>query len=213
VAAALVQLIGADSTVVGSTFTDDQGAFRIPRSPPPRAYLYVSAAGFKSIRAPLADLYAGGSNVLVLLEPAPIGLATVEVRTTRSSRWLESVGYYARQRTGLGAYVTREAIENQHRTAGRATDILRRVSGVVHIDEFDIEAKIYLRAPQISFGPPCPAEIYVQGLSNGKLLPRIHPSDIEAIEVYRGPAEVPPAYGGADAACGVILVWLRTGGP
>jgi hypothetical protein len=39
----------------------------------------------------------------------------------------------------------------------------------------------------------------------------IHPNNVEAIEVYRSPAEVPPQYGGAEAACGVILLWRRVG--
>lgn len=33
--------------------------------------------------------------------------------------------------------------------------------------------------------------------------------DIEAIEVFRGPAEVPDVYGGTAARCGVVAVWLR----
>jgi hypothetical protein len=33
--------------------------------------------------------------------------------------------------------------------------------------------------------------------------------DVETIEVYRGPAEVPAEYGGTAARCGVIAVWLR----
>jgi hypothetical protein len=30
---------------------------------------------------------------------------------------------------------------------------------------------------------------------------------ISAIEVYRGPAELPVQYGGAESACGVLLIW------
>ncbi len=41
----------------------------------------------------------------------------------------------------------------------------------------------------------------------------IHPIDIEAIEVYRTPAEIPAQYNtGGNAACGVILIWTRRGG-
>lgn len=33
--------------------------------------------------------------------------------------------------------------------------------------------------------------------------------DIEAVDVFRGPAEVPDVYGGTAARCGVVAVWLR----
>jgi hypothetical protein len=32
---------------------------------------------------------------------------------------------------------------------------------------------------------------------------------LDAVEVYRSAAEVPLEYGGANAGCGVILLWSR----
>lgn len=37
--------------------------------------------------------------------------------------------------------------------------------------------------------------------------------DVEAIETYDSPATVPPRFRTVDAACGVIVVWTRLGGP
>jgi outer membrane receptor for ferrienterochelin and colicin len=37
----------------------------------------------------------------------------------------------------------------------------------------------------------------------------ITPEEITAIEIYRGPSETPAAFGGADSACGVIVVWTK----
>jgi hypothetical protein len=39
----------------------------------------------------------------------------------------------------------------------------------------------------------------------------ISPAEIEAIEIYRGAAEVPAEFSGSTAECGVVAVWLRTG--
>ncbi len=41
-------------------------------------------------------------------------------------------------------------------------------------------------------------------------LDMIPPDDIEAIEVYRGPAETPAEFRVMGAPCGVIVVWTRT---
>jgi hypothetical protein len=40
----------------------------------------------------------------------------------------------------------------------------------------------------------------------------LKPSDIEAIELYRGAAEVPPIWSGSDSLCGVVAVWTRRAG-
>jgi hypothetical protein len=37
------------------------------------------------------------------------------------------------------------------------------------------------------------------------------PEVVEAIEFYRFAPEVPPQFQGADAACGVLVVWTRMG--
>ena len=36
--------------------------------------------------------------------------------------------------------------------------------------------------------------------------------DLEALEVYKGPASVPPEFSGSDAACGAIVIWTKRGG-
>jgi hypothetical protein len=32
---------------------------------------------------------------------------------------------------------------------------------------------------------------------------------LQAVEVYRSPAEMPPEYNGTNSGCGVILIWTR----
>jgi outer membrane receptor for ferrienterochelin and colicin len=40
----------------------------------------------------------------------------------------------------------------------------------------------------------------------------VSPDQVEAIEVYRGPSEIPAEYSGNDAMCGVILIWTKQEG-
>lgn len=39
----------------------------------------------------------------------------------------------------------------------------------------------------------------------------VQPSDVWAVEVYRGPAEVPAQYLDSNSRCGVILIWTKRG--
>ena len=37
----------------------------------------------------------------------------------------------------------------------------------------------------------------------------LHPDEVEAIEIYSSPMQVPGRFGGLGARCGVIAVWSR----
>lgn len=39
----------------------------------------------------------------------------------------------------------------------------------------------------------------------------IHPSEVKAVEIYRGPSEIPGQYLDSNARCGIILIWTRRG--
>jgi hypothetical protein len=205
VAGAAVQLLLRDS--VPPVLTNKDGAFSLNTDP--ERSVRVSRIGYRPIEARLQDLMAK-PPLVIQLEPDPLPVAGIEVKASRN-RWLEANGFFARQRVGGGRFITRETIEKRHRTAIRGGDILRTVSGVAYVNtnnaDFDI---VYMRASHNIRGA-CPARVFVNGL-NVDHVPRMHPDNIEAIEVYRGPAEVPPQFGGAQSACGVILLWTRTGG-
>jgi hypothetical protein len=37
----------------------------------------------------------------------------------------------------------------------------------------------------------------------------VNPEQVEAIEVFRGPSEIPVQYNDNNSQCGVILIWTR----
>lgn len=175
---------------VGSVFRQPQDGYTAIR---------VTRLGYRTTERAVTAILAGDS-LLIPIDAVPLQNAPVVVQATRS-RTLEGAGFYARRRMGLGVFVTRDMIEQKYSTALRDADILRRVSGVTGVDG----ASVRLR------GNRCPARIFVDGLPRGTQLPLLPAADIEGIEVYRGPSEVPAQYSGANAACGVVLVWTRTG--
>ncbi len=135
-------------------------------------------------------------------------------------RSLTAAGFYERQRRGRGVFLDRSAIEKRA-GARELGDLLRAIPGVT------VDYNGLIRFRGISTGPAsrCGAPlVFVDGIAvnrdeaaSGVPDPSqwqrsIDPIDIEAIELYRSPAEVPAQYNaGAMAACGVILIWRRRG--
>jgi hypothetical protein len=209
VEAALVQLIAPDSTVLASVVSRATGAFAFGRTAPGEHFLRVTRIGYAELRERLDRVQTVAGEYVILLEPAPVELAGVEARASRN-RWLDAHGFYDRQRLGFGSFVTRDMIETRFATATRPGEILRTLAAVTIETDFEGETVLIHRS-RARLGGDCPAAVFVDGLNLGRRVPRLHPIDIEAMEFYRGPAELPARFGGAEAACGVVVIWLRSG--
>ena len=58
--------------------------------------------------------------------------------------------------------------------------------------------------------PRCPPTWWVDGVRVQSFTESTPVLDIYGVEIYRGPAEVPGEFAGADAGCGVIAVWTKS---
>jgi len=214
IASALVQILARDSTVLKSVFTDQAGtfSFRIQECGPPDGYLYAEHLGYQPFVTAIRDLPENCATWPIRLELQPVALPELPVEASRRNRSLEQVGFYNRQRIGLGTFITRDMLEDRYRTSARIAEVIQQVPNIFRVDIGTNESVLYLRMhPTFNFTTPCPAVVYVDGLFYQTRLPRLNTSDIEAIEIYRGAAEVPAQYGGPYAACGVAVLWTRTG--
>ena len=54
----------------------------------------------------------------------------------------------------------------------------------------------------------CPSDVYVDGINVDDVDAVMRADEISAIEVYAGPAGVPPRF--RDHGCGVVLIWTRS---
>lgn len=104
-------------------------------------------------------------------------------------------------------------------------DALRRLGGVeiqkIKWKGQEIWTPMNWSRRGLNGGPNCFMQVYYNGSPIGRggvngtsvIDPadlRIFPlSGLDAVEVYRSPAEVPQEYGGASAGCGVVLLWSR----
>jgi hypothetical protein len=64
----------------------------------------------------------------------------------------------------------------------------------------------------VMFARPTPAEQELRKRIRamvGEMLDRVNPRDIEMVEIFRGPGELPAEFN--DGNCGAVVIWTRTG--
>lgn len=228
---ATLTLIRDDGERLATTITGSDGSY-ILRAPRAGAY-YVEAKriGYRLwIDGPI-ELRAGDDWTSEFrLRPLPVELDPVEIRAAggpEAARHLARVGFFERQRSDFGYFLTREDIER--RQPRRLTDVLGALPGTrpVFSSSGGSQAGLDVRGSRLSQGGPCHPRVFVDGLvvirgdarPRGETLPGeqatevqgdravrseislndvVMPDDVQAIEVYRSAAQVPVRFGGAS---------------
>ncbi|HEU0013739.1 MAG TPA: carboxypeptidase regulatory-like domain-containing protein [Longimicrobium sp.] len=202
-----VALMTDASTAVRWTLSDEQGWFELEAPRAGEYLVYAARVGFdEQVAGPLGLQGAEPTVVAFRLQRAATRLDPVTVEAQPYYRPLSSTGFYQRQRLGFGHFISPEELERLE--ARDLREILRMVPGI-SVDDGAMVDKTRARG-RGSVNRLCVAPaLIVNGLRmfDGSLedFPRDH---ILAIEVYRGPSDVPAQYAG-DGFCGVILVWLK----
>lgn len=220
-----VALVAEGRELVAASLGDDRGRFSL-RAPAPGSYfLYVVRSGYRPVLDGLFELGAGGVvEVTVGLTPAPVGLDRLDVVVEGGVRDLRAVGYYERKALGLGHFIERETIDRL--AFDDLTDALRGIPQLAVLTPgptFGFPTELLNPAIVVRRGgQTCSPDLYIDGGLVAFGSPRgndepvrpddyVDPSDVEAVEVYTGPADVPVAYEGTGV-CGVVLVWTRIRG-
>jgi hypothetical protein len=186
-----------DGRGVATTTTPDSAA---PSSPP------VGAADRDSIAAGVAATAAD----------TVVDLPGIRVEAEGRSPPLARVGFYERMEATRGRFLTRDDIER--RRPSLASHAIENLPGIRTRSSrndgmlvwFAGNEKATLAGIQI-----CGPRLLINGVEvhkggDGALLPidrYVSVHEISGIEIYRSAAQLPPQYGGAHAACGVILIW------
>lgn len=203
--------------------TDSIGAFRFDKLPMGIARFLVRAEGFPA-GALIVALAPGevmdrrvelDSSAAAKAPPPPAAPAasrgqmlapvTVEAERSLGPRY---ANFERRRRTGGGQYLTREQIERGQFST--LQDIARSLRGVnVECSGGAQGCNIRMvRAPM-----RCLPEYIIDDNVDNIFGPTMPVRDIEGMEVYTGPADVPGEYAGRNAGCGVIVIWTKSGPP
>jgi hypothetical protein len=233
-----VTLVSDVGDSVARFWSDSAGKFLLTAPAPGPYYVAARRLGYAPQTLGPFQLRMGHAvEVEVPLRPLVVGLEPITVIGEAPVRFLTNVGFYERRARRPGVFLDREAIEKRA-AASAVGDLLRGMPGV----RVDGHGRIRLRY----FGS-CDNQspvVWIDGMRipqgtakwidgeemfgrNSPLLENwqdfVEPSSIEAIEVYRGPSEVPVQYSAAGveklvssrryrnvgSACGVILIWMR----
>ena len=113
-----------------------------------------------------------------------------------------------------GYFLTPEDIFNS--TAFFTPELFRGgLEGRTYVDPMEVPWNANVRLRNLISGT-CSPRVYVDGVSqyldeHFSLDVAVPMEQIEAVEVYRGPFERPPAQYHTTGGCGVILFWTRGG--
>jgi hypothetical protein len=229
---AVLELLDDRGDVQSRAESDSTGSFRLRGWLAAKYRVRATALGYQPVTSDLLEVGTGDEFELTIrLAPAavPIDPITVVSRSRSSLTEIALKGYLDRRdagrRIGMGRFLDRGEIEER---GTRLTDVLRRVPGLRIVrsgacvfiavtsnptgtNRFDQRASSDCRrSPTI-----CPANIYLDGMmlapDQSVQLDQMVPLDwVEAIEVYRRPAELPAEFL-SSGACGVVALWTRRG--
>jgi hypothetical protein len=190
---------------VGRTLSSKVGRFAFRVGDPGLYRVAVSRLGYDSTATAELGVPPGQNlYVEVRVQPAALGLEPIRVTAPPTLPYLESTGFYERQRRGLGSFLGPDELARV--PTAFPTHVLRRIAGISVT-----RGQIRIRGVNsLMGGGPCTPTIILDHMRvRGARLDDIVPmSQVEAIEVYKGPATVPPQWRDA-ATCGVIAVWTK----
>jgi hypothetical protein len=210
VAGALVEVLEQGIVAV----TDSSGHFRLGGIGGGTFTIRVRRLGYDPGTVMLELTVARSVTVdlgAITLSPLATELDPVFVEGEAVDERLQEVGFFRRQRTETGTFLTYEDIDRQN-PAGTA-ELLRRIPGFrVFLDGSVSSGR---GVPNIRDGfEQCGVQYYVDGVhADGSDLNTVIPRAIAGLEVYTGAASIPPNFRvSGNPKCGAVLIWTRSGG-
>ena len=206
-------IAGVELTFLGdnrSTQTDSVGRYVFAALPAGSVHLLIRAPSFAATQI-IIPLAAGQDlDRTIVLDSTATGqggqpLPAVVVTETEIDRRL--VDFERRRRLGRGHYLTRADIERSG--ANSLQDAVRALRGVTV--ECGGGGGCFIRMVRAPM--QCRPDYVVDRRVDNNFGPTTPIRDIEAVEVYTGPSDVPGEFAGQSAGCGVVVVWTRSGPP
>jgi hypothetical protein len=216
---AYVGLMADEGEMVVAALASTEGDFELEAPGRGSYFLYISRTGYETLVDGLFDIGSDGvMEVQVGLRPAPVELDPVVVEAEVERSPLEVAGFYDRALMGRGTFLIREDIERTD--IDKITDAFRNIPRLL-VDESRplTGSAAVMQYPAVRImrnGRTCSPTFYLDRhviALGGDVDVRpddfITPAEIEAVEIYTRPSEVPVGFDELGN-CGVVLMWTRT---
>jgi hypothetical protein len=186
---------------------DAEGRFTMFTLPSGRHLVLVRAIGYRAVGVPVQIALRGTTRVEFVLSSEAVELDSVIVTERPSMRGIGIgvEGFEERRRTRpFGIFI--DSTRLRRNEVLDLTSTLRQagveVSGGVAVGRRTMRS---LRRGSTH----CPLAIYLDGIRVDMSLRDLTVSSVQAMEVYRSVAQIPPQYDRLDQECGVMLIWTR----
>jgi hypothetical protein len=198
-------IAGARVTLVGTPFvvnTNARGEFSFNGLTPGKYIIQASAIGFARLSSPIEVKPLETLEVEFEADPESFRLPDLEVAEKPNL----PADFLRRSQEGGGRYFHRAEIEKRDpRTVG---DLLRGVAGMRIDCRGAVCRAVFARSPR-----NCQPAYYMDGIPVDATVVWLQPPrDLDGVEVYSGPAEMPPELN-RYSNCGAIVLWTRTPPP
>jgi hypothetical protein len=195
---AIVSVVGEPERAT----TDSGGRFHLGSLEPGPKLLAVRALGYKPEALALALRPGETVNRKFTLTKSGLTLSPLNV-VAKPEPTGRLAGFYERREIGLGKFLTREDIDRVP-----TMDVAQLFQGMSGVRIENVSG-----TPEVVF-PRCGAfDVFLDGTrlhgDANEILSEFNPADLEAIEVYRGPSELPAQFLVGDN-CAAIVLWSRT---
>jgi hypothetical protein len=229
---------GVEVRLLGDTvtrFTSQTGTFRLFARRNKETILQLRRPGYNSQILQIDGDWSGA----ILMTPGAFELpdVNVTVRNAKPARFASTSkydDYFRRRHIGFGQFITRADISR--RSPLHTHEILEGQAGIrvavpfgqdpvvsfarcreyppkinVYLDGRKLMPAAHSKAARIGTESPMQKRARdpeILGMI-GEVLSRISPSEIEFLEIFRGPGELPAEFN--DGNCGAIAIWTRDG--
>lgn len=188
--------------------TDSNGRFGFDRLRPGTYRVEATLIGYAPLSALVALEEAEVKDIEFRTDSIGQLLPTIFVEGEPKPEMIKELTTFERRMSvGHGRFITREQITQ--RRPVKIMDMIRYLPGI-RADCRGFTCQLLLNHDPTN----CPPAIFVDDQrTNISVLDNTPPTDIEGVEIYRGPAETPPELNNEIARCGgAIALWTRRGG-
>lgn len=212
-----------------SVLTNGLGAFAFPSVVPGPHEVRVQRIGYAEAGGPVRVERWRATETRISLTAEAIEMEPIVVIAVRRRVDLPDIEDFERRYySGWGTFVLEDDI--RMRSPMRLTDVLVDTGLDVDANGLMVNSRRTMCAPLVyiddvlvthqSRSQPTPLKnrLYPWADPSGgpaeetaAALNMVHPANVLAVEIYKGPAETPGQYIDSNSKCGVILVWTRRG--